>query len=663
MIKKKKMIIRTTIGLLGTLLSSSILIQNVKAFISYQPNSVNAHLHVHVHTWSKQQLQQQQQQQQQHHHQQQYQQPPSRKTPLYGKLWDGLQTEESDEIKWYIINCVAGLELDLLAQCREMCKDYPKSDVLRFVVPTMREARSHGKRNVVEDIVLYPGYVFAQLRLCEEVYEEISSLVTCRSWMGTQRRMGHKRLPSVPLSLSEEEIASFKGLEEKMEKEMDVSVEDLLKMYEGFEVEGMVKILEGKHSGEDGIVKRLKGGKISVRLFTYGSQFDEWFMPNQIRPLTELEVMRGLSGQETPIRQDDFDISIGRPLRPRTRQGQGQGQGQGQEQGQFSKRNMRNELMSNVKGQRGPRNRRQDRMSRGEGRDKWGNSREQLRQEEKNWKEYQREEMDQQMDKNAYDVDSQWGRSKNSKKVEEDWSQFTSTTSSSDDKKDGKKDDDFFNDLMSELSSDLDTNPKQSESTIKKDEDDFFSSLMSELSIDSKDEVDSFSNNDDEDNFFATLEKEMSGTDTKKKKKNDDDVDNVFDQFVSQSTESSEDDFFTQLETSLKSDLKDDKVQNTVDDDDFFKQMENSLKSNLNENKHTENDDFFAQLEATLSTNLNDDIKDTTVTHDTVKTKKDNSSESNLSKLTVPVLKSMLKEKGLKVSGKKAELIERLTNS
>ena len=35
-------------------------------------------------------------------------------------------------------------------------------------------------------------------------------------------------------------------------------------------------------------------------------------------------------------------------------------------------------------------------------------------------------------------------------------------------------------------------------------------------------------------------------------------------------------------------------------------------------------------------------------------------SPDDLAKLTVPILKEMLKERGLKVSGKKAELVDRL---
>lgn len=573
--------------------------------------------------------------------------PSYKKSQLFGKMWDGLEIEEGENIHWYLINCVAGLELDLLAQCREMCKDYPKTDVVRFAVPTMREARSHGKRNVVEDIVLYPGYVFAKIRLCEAVYEEVSALATCRTWMGTQRRQGHKRLPSVPLPLTEDEIASFKGLEEEMEKNAETTTEELLKQYEGFEVESMVKILEGKHAGEDGIVKRLKGGKISVRLYTYGSQFDEWLRPDQIRPLTELEVMRGLSGQETPVRQDDFDQSIGRPTQARRKPDS--------DDSSYSKRNMRRDLMGSVKGYRAPRNRQQDRQARGKtGRDTWAD-RQQLQREDENWQQYKKRQTDEEMNKNAYDVDSQWGRAtqQNRRKKQdrfanaddEDWSQFTSTASddsaSADNKSSGE--DDFFNDLMSELSTTLEEDtdkPKQSKKASSKSqaEDDFFSSLMSELSSETDDSSDYGAKDkapaeaSSEEDFFATLEKEMTLA-------------------SGGSTEPSP--------SKAKSTKKKESKPVTAEDD-FFAQLESSLSANLD-------DIDISEDEAPLL----EDIAHTPEPATKKKTTKKSSpapapassnagSDADLSKLTVPVLKSMLKEKGLKVSGKKSELIDRL---
>ena len=94
-------------------------------------------------------------------------------TALYmAKLWDRLGIEEDDEPMWYVLNCVAGLEIDLLRQCRQRCEGM--EDVVKFVVPTEKKTRSHGaSRMVTETKVKYQGYVFAKLRLCPETYQAV----------------------------------------------------------------------------------------------------------------------------------------------------------------------------------------------------------------------------------------------------------------------------------------------------------------------------------------------------------------------------------------------------------------------------------------------------------------------------------------------------------
>ena len=146
---------------------------------------------------------------------------------LRAKLWDRLQIEEDPEPFWYLINCVAGLEIDLLRQCREVCKDMP--DAVKFVVPTEKKTRSHGaKRMVTETKVKYQGYVFAKLRLCPEVYEAIQGLDLCRSWMGTVNHKGHKKLPPAPIALNELEVENF-GLEEcEAEEKEDEDSSDII---------------------------------------------------------------------------------------------------------------------------------------------------------------------------------------------------------------------------------------------------------------------------------------------------------------------------------------------------------------------------------------------------------------------------------------------------
>lgn len=95
-------------------------------------------------------------------------------TSLLAKLWERMQIEEDPEPMWYLLNCVAGNEIDLLNQCRQKCDDM--EDVEMFVVPTTKHTRSHGANRMVTDTrVKYQGYVFAKLRLCEETYESIQS--------------------------------------------------------------------------------------------------------------------------------------------------------------------------------------------------------------------------------------------------------------------------------------------------------------------------------------------------------------------------------------------------------------------------------------------------------------------------------------------------------
>lgn len=274
----------------------------------------------------------------------------------------------------------------------------------KFVVPTERHLRSHGdKKKVVDVKVRYPGYVFCKIRLCEDVYETLQELEYARSWMGTVNRKGHKKLPPAPMPLGPEEVMKFKGLEEEQEVFEDMfggdytgradHGADLLTQYAGYDVGQMVKILKGRFEGEDGTVRRLKNGQLMVRMFTYGQTYDEWFDPDAIRPLTDLEVMKGFSGPTTPINQDQFDVSIGkkdpsileRPM-----------DGDNNVIGSIGSASMRSSLLQSAGAGPPGRNRREDRIARGEtssnARDVFGRSPEDVKREEQNWLAYREEQ-------------------------------------------------------------------------------------------------------------------------------------------------------------------------------------------------------------------------------------------------------------------------------
>ena len=608
--------------------------------------------------------------------------PKGTTSQLFLDLWERMEIEEDEEAYWYLLNCVAGLEMDLLRQVRQLAEDsLPSDDVVKFVVPTEVKTRSHGANRMVRETkTKYQGYVFAKLRLTKETYEPIKQMDLCRSWMGTINMKGYKKLPPAPLPLSEEEIENF-DLENPLwevdeqdttsaEQDQSIIVDtvenDLAELaeeeaieievktvYKSLKVEDMIKVTaKNKFNGEDGIVKRLKEGKVLIRFFTYGQTFDEWLDPSDVRKLTDEEILKGLGGPSAPITQRDIDGPREDEDRPQRR---------------FDDRNSVGAFGG------GPaRERRQDREERRFRRDPMSE-----RKERENWNWYKENEKRNEggayddgdgvefraqsrsdsrrgNDRNNFwegDVDSQWGRNNNKgrrqNQDEDDWSSFVSQGSS-----DGKskpknapskeETDDFFASLMTDLSKDMDgekSGGQPQQPTSADDDDDFFASLMSEIedkpSGRSQDTSSQSSNNDDDDDFFASLEREIRGSDSgsNEPKKSAP---------VASAASSEEDDFFASLEMELASDL-DTETKSTP--------------SPAIDNSASEEDDFFSSLEAELQTDLDDEPSAT------IPKKESSVDTASLKKKTVPELKEMLKERGLKVTGKKAELIERIASA
>ena len=674
-------------------------------------------------------------------------------TALNGKLWKRLQIEEDPPemgTSWYLINCVAGVELDLLNQCRYVCADFPKTDVEKFVVPTERHLRSHGdKKKVVDVKVRYPGYVFCKIRLVEDVYEELQNLELARSWMGTVNRKGHKKLPPAPLPLGPDEVAKFKGLEEAQEEfenrfEGDYTGRgdtgaDLMEQYAGYDVGQMVKVLRGNFEGEDGTVRRLKDGQLMVRMFTYGQTYDEWFDPDAIRPLTDLEVMRGLSGPTVPINQDQFDVSIGKKD-PSILEGRAMDDNVGRDS------TLRSSLMQNA-GVAPGRNRREDRVARGEtgNRDMFGRSADDIKKEEENWLAYREQQRasqrggqqpaEQQVEikkkkkdgppkgkdtwgiversswtggeygfeadseeeerqrhartaetykdreprgrRGRDDRNSRFGggrdfddrddrrerrpmrQSRDQDSGDNDW-----VTKSSDDSSEMEAD--FFDSLMSELSDDLDKSGSSEERTRGSRHHDYAGRNTK------TEERSSISSSGEEDSFFENLMSELGGaldesaSSPSAKAKSERKVD--------------DDDFFSNLEAELSQSLGDFGSSNSEaddssddDDDDFFASLQQEMGKALDENPEKvdedDADDFFSSLIDEVADDLAVEIaaaespapaaaSESSSSHQT-----SSDSHSDLTSLTVPELKDILRSKGLKVGGKKSELIERLQSS
>ena len=701
---------------------------------------------------------------------------------LASKLWDRLQIEEDDEPMWYLLNCVATNEIDLLRQCRQIFAnmDDPaiQKDVIKFIVPIEKKTRSHGANKMVtETKVKYPGYVFAKLRLCPIVYETIQGLDLCRSWMGTVNHKGYKKLPPAPLALNEDEIDNF-GLEEVMEdvdddessKNADQHTVDAdgiiidssdddendmdddeyndpmyknidkksLKQYKGFKVEDMVKVVQkGKFYNEDGIVRRLKDGQIFVRFYTYGTMFEEWISPSDLRKLSAEEVLRGLSGSTQPITQKDFD--------------ENNGISDPQQQQRNRPMDVRDALRSSPGSSTisGDRNRRQDRMAdRFKGNNSLGgNVQQQQRDADKNWNWYKEQQqqsrrqdsvvgMDSEWtiragsnnsnennnnNKNTNrwaesDVDSQWGRppprqvrndgrraslpntsdSYIKNRLTEaaidgtaDWSAFvtpsqvppsrkemsTSTDQSRSSGGGSSDSDDFFASLMSDLKKDLPVEPtprdNQRSSPSQRQYQPESNAVRQQRAIPKTESQNTGTNVNAADDFFSSLmsdlNQDISGPMTSNQKRSGQvPVPTV------QPSSVPEDDFFA----SLMSDLNTSPVTpvSSLGDNTDVQTYQSKVRSTVvetnNDDPTRQDDDFFASLEAELESSLRMGSTEKTNTIDATSTKTDDPPlrtplvpASDLEKKTIPVLKDMLRERGLKVSGTKAELMERLSST
>mmetsp|Transcript_19718 Transcript_19718/g.29037 ORF Transcript_19718/g.29037 Transcript_19718/m.29037 type:complete len:655 (+) Transcript_19718:132-2096(+) len=584
------------------------------------------------------------------------------KKQLFGKMWDRLDISNAprqskgheDYHQWYILNCIAGTEIEALSQCKSICADLIHIGLVdKFVVPTKSVAKSRGNKRIIEEQSMYSGYVFAKLHLCEETYERLTGLDSIRSWMGTLRKNGFKSKPSIPAPMMEEEVAQFHGLLEADEEDFGAGVDkngekkptreercaQLLDAFANVEIGGMCKVVNGIFKNEDGIVKRFKDGKVCVRMYTYGSQFDEWLDPTDIRKLTDKEVKQGIQGPERPIDQEAFNESMGLPP-PRWAKGK-------------QDRDMRKNLMGSLKGSggrvEGTRNRREDRMARGErGNSYKSKEEEEFLRESRNYKSY-KDRQNQQRRPQSDVRPTTPSKEESALSDEEDWSSFVSSDSGSED--------DFFNDLLSELSGDLDTDTaadSNNDSNNKKET--TFDSLVDDLSdtldtvledtatratkvINTKAAAPSASMEDD---FFATLEQEMTGAANAPLEDGSNNAPKT----------PSEDDFFANLEQEINGAADAPLEEGT--DDTFF----------------ASEDDFFANLEKEITGAADDEVADVAENNVNVKAHKAKATSSktdggaeDFSKLTVPLLKDKLRERGLKVSGRKAELIERLQAS
>ena len=168
------------------------------------------------------------------------------------------------------------------------------------------------------------------------------------------------------------------------------------------------------------------------------------------------------------------------------------------------------------------------------------------------------------------------------------------------------------------------TTPEKTPS-LTTDEDDVFAGLSSKESFSPSNEVQQSDNRGDDNDFFAALEADLVDDDPSKSTE----LDGVFAGLDNKERESSQVSFWNDFDSKVPE--KEDKPP--------------EVKTTRNDNPRTKG---TTRIDEPSSTKIASSAASSSFAVD------------DLKKHTVPVLKEMLRERGLKVSGKKAELVDRL---
>ncbi|MEK7376196.1 MAG: transcription termination/antitermination protein NusG [Candidatus Margulisiibacteriota bacterium] len=150
--------------------------------------------------------------------------------------------------KWYIVQTLTGMEDRAKAKIEnEIEVRNWNGKVFRVLVPEEETVEIKGDKRVVRKRKMYPGYVFVEMLMDEEVWFEI------RQTQGVARFIGGKTHP-VPVTEREmQRVLKQIGIKEK-----EVTVE--------FEMGEAIRIISGSFRGYTGSVSEINAGKSKLKV-------------------------------------------------------------------------------------------------------------------------------------------------------------------------------------------------------------------------------------------------------------------------------------------------------------------------------------------------------------------------------------------------------------
>jgi transcriptional antiterminator NusG len=170
-------------------------------------------------------------------------------------------------MRWYVIKAVSGRE----NACREQIQVQLKAakvdaKVAQMLIPAERVTEMKRGKKVTVERKLYPGYIYIEMELDNDVLEVIDGVDGVTGFLGADRHNPD------PLSTEEAEriqrIAAAPTAEEQRKELIQIP----------YKLEDRVKVKEGTFAGMEGVVAEINAakGELRVLITVFGRQTPVW---------------------------------------------------------------------------------------------------------------------------------------------------------------------------------------------------------------------------------------------------------------------------------------------------------------------------------------------------------------------------------------------------
>jgi transcription termination/antitermination protein NusG len=167
---------------------------------------------------------------------------------------DVLSHEEGRE--WYIVQCYTGQEYKVQVRVRDLVEEKLwQKRLFNILVPEEETVELKDNKRTEKRTKIYPGYVFVQMVLDDELYYEIRKLMGVAKFIGTK---------SNPTPVTDDEILRI--LRKIGDKSKKIEVE--------FEEDEAVKVVSGPFRGYTGMISEISAekGVLKVMISVFGRE-------------------------------------------------------------------------------------------------------------------------------------------------------------------------------------------------------------------------------------------------------------------------------------------------------------------------------------------------------------------------------------------------------